>query len=63
MIKFTLVVGGVGIVHEGESVSEAKRLFTLFVIESKNAKSKSAGRPVTLFKNFVIIKEYHPPKS
>jgi hypothetical protein len=63
VIKFRLVVGGAGIVHEGESMSEAKRLFRLFVIESKNAKSKSAGKSVTLFKDFVIIKEYHPPES
>ncbi len=58
MITFTLVVGGIGIVYDGESQSEAKRQFRLFMAESKTAGSRSSGESVTLFKNYEIIKEY-----
>jgi hypothetical protein len=63
VIKYRLVVGGVGIVYDGESKSEARLQFSRFVIQSKNPRSKSARRSVTLFKNYEIIKEYHPPES
>jgi hypothetical protein len=63
VIKYRLVVGGVGIVYDGESEREAKRQFNLFVIQSKDLRSKSARRSVTLFKNYEIIKEYNPPES
>ena len=62
-IKYRLVVGGVGMVYDGESEREAKRQFNLFVIQSKDLRSKSARRSVTLFKNYEIIKEYNPPES
>jgi hypothetical protein len=32
----------------------------LFVVQSKNAKSESERRSITLFKNFEMIREYHP---
>jgi hypothetical protein len=48
--KYRVVVGGSGMVYEGESLSEAKRQFTRFVLQSKTAGSKSAGETVTLFK-------------
>ena len=59
--KYRVVVGGIGIVYEGDSVSEAKRQFKLFTRKSKTAESSSAGESVTLFKNYEIINEYHPP--
>ncbi len=58
MITYTLVVGGIGVVYDGESQSEAKRQFRLFMAESKTAGSRSSGESVTLFKNYEIIKEY-----
>ncbi len=56
--QYRVVVGGMGIVYEGDSVSEAKRQFRLFLGKSKAAKSGSAGEPVTLFKNYDIIRDY-----
>ena len=61
MMKYRIVVGGTGMVYDGESKSEAMRQFRLFVIQSKTATSNSAGKLVTLFKNYAIIKEYLPP--
>ncbi len=48
-------------VYDGESKSEAMRQFRLFVIQSKTATSNSAGKLITLFKNYAIIKEHFPP--
>jgi hypothetical protein len=48
-------------VYEGVSMREAMRQFTLFIIRSKNAPSKSDLSSVTLFKNYEIIREYHRP--
>jgi hypothetical protein len=62
VIKYRLVVGGVGIVYDGESEREARRQFNLLVTQSKELGSKSARRSVTLFKNYEIIKEYNPPE-
>ena len=39
---------------------EAMRQFNLFVVQSKNAKSESDRRSVTLFKNFEMIREHRP---
>ena len=61
MIRYSLVVGGIGMVYEGESMSEANRQFTLFVVQSKAKGDGSNGETVTLFKNYEIIREYHPP--
>jgi hypothetical protein len=54
-LNFRVAAGGMGVVYDG-TILEAKRWFRFFVIESKNAKSKSAGQSVTLFKNFEIIR-------
>jgi hypothetical protein len=59
--QYRLVVGRVGIVYDGKSKSEARRRFRLFIIQSRTAGSRYAGEPVTLFKNYVVIKEYNPP--
>ena len=48
-------------VYDGDSVLEAKRQFRQYVLQSKTAESKPGGESVTLFKNYEIIKEYHPP--
>jgi len=42
-------------------MSEAKRRFRLFVIQSQIAGSGYCGELVTLFKNYKIIKDYQPP--
>jgi len=59
--QYRVVVGRIGIVYDGDSVLEAKRQYRLFMLKSKTAGSSSAGESVTLFKNYEIINEYHPP--
>jgi hypothetical protein len=56
--QYRVVVGGIGVVYDGDSVSESKRQFKLFMDKSKAAGTKWAGEPVTLFKNYEIIREY-----
>jgi hypothetical protein len=57
---YRLVVGGVGIVYGGKSMLEARRRFRLFVIYSQIAGTGYFGKPVTLFKDYGIMLEYHP---
>jgi hypothetical protein len=59
--QYRVVVGRIGIVYDGDSVLEAKRQYRLFMLKSKTAGSSSPGESVTLFKNYEIINEYHPP--
>src|SRR5580704_508331 len=60
VIKYRLLVGGVGIAYEGESEAEGRRQFGLFVAESKAARSRSSGESVTLFRNFEVMRRYQP---
>jgi hypothetical protein len=62
VIKYRLVVNGLGKVYDGASEEEAKRKFQLFVKQSKKRRSKSAPRLVTLFKNYEIVREYQVPE-
>ena len=61
MLKYQIVVAGVGIAYDGESASEANRQYTLLVNQSKAARSKYSGVRVTLFKEYEILREYRPP--
>jgi hypothetical protein len=60
VIKYRLLVGGVGIAYEGESEAEGRRQFGLFMAESKTARSRSSGESVTLFRNFEVVRRYQP---
>jgi hypothetical protein len=60
VMKYRLLVGGVGIAYEGQSESEGRRQFNVYMIESKDPRSLSAGEPVTLFKGFEVLKRYSP---
>jgi hypothetical protein len=62
VIKYRLLVGGLGIAYEGASETEAWRQFSLFVTESKIARSRSAGECVTLFRDFEVLRSYTPPE-
>ena len=62
VIKYRLLVGGVGIAYEGESEAEGRRQFGLFMAESKTARSRSSGESVTLFRNFQVMRRYQPRK-
>jgi hypothetical protein len=61
VIKYRLLVGGIGIAYEGGSESEGRRQFSLLVVESKTSRSRLAGESVTLFKNFAVVQRYRPP--
>jgi hypothetical protein len=61
--QYRLVVGRVGIVYDEKSKSEARRRFRLFVIQSQTTGSRYSGEPVTLFKNYEMLMEYHPPET
>jgi hypothetical protein len=64
VIKYRLLVGGLGIAYEGESEPDAKRRFKLFVMRSKNTESSSFGESVTLFRNFDVVgKHYRPDRE
>jgi hypothetical protein len=60
VMKYRLLVGGVGIAYEGESESEGRRQFSLYMIESKDPRSLSAGESVTLFRGFEVLRRYSP---
>ena len=62
VIKYRLLVGGLGIAYEGASGTEGRRHFSLFVTESKIARSKSAAECVTLFRDFEVLRSYTPPE-
>jgi hypothetical protein len=60
VIKYRLLVGGVGIAYEGKSEAEARRQFGLFMAESKTARSRSSGESEILFRNFQVMRRYQP---
>ena len=62
VIKYRLLVGGVGIAYEGESEPEGRRQFGLYLAKSKTARSGSFGESVTLFRNFEVVRRYRPPE-
>jgi len=62
VIKYRLLVGGLGIAYEGASETEGWRQFSLFVTESKIKRSRSAGECVTLFRDFEVLRSYTPPE-
>ena len=61
VVKYRLIVGGIGIAYEGESESEARRWFRRFVVQSQTEGSSSARESVTLFRNYDVIRDYHAP--
>ena len=61
MLKYQIVVAGVGIAYDGESASEANRQFTQLVNQSKAARTKHSEVRVTLFKDYEVLREYRPP--
>ena len=61
VIKYRLLVGGLGIAYEGDSEPEARRRFTLFVMRSKTTGSTLFGESVTLFRNFDVVGKYYRP--
>jgi hypothetical protein len=52
VIKYRLLVGGVGIAYAGESELEGRRQFGMYMAESKSARLRSSGETVTLSQEF-----------
>ena len=52
-VRYRVVVASVGIVFGGQDFAEALRQFRFFAIHSE-------GKPVVLFKNFDVIRDYRP---
>jgi hypothetical protein len=63
VIKYRLLVGGVGIAYEGESESEGRRQFGRYMAELKTARLRSSGESLTLFRNFEVVRRYRPPSE
>ena len=61
MNQYRVVVGVLGILLHEECESEAQRQFNQFVIQSQTAGSEYFQEPVTLFKNYEIIRDCRPP--
>ena len=59
--QYRVVVEKVGIVFDSDSVSQAKRQFDQFVIESKSSRSGASEKSIAPFKDDEVIREYHPP--
>jgi hypothetical protein len=60
VIKYRLLVGGVGVVYEGEPEPKRGRQFGLFMAESKTTRSRSSGESEALFRNFAVKRRYQP---
>jgi hypothetical protein len=61
--NYQVVVGGIGVVYDGDSRAEAHRRFKLAILNSKKVADRMFGKAVTLFLKGSIIKEYHPPEE
>ena len=59
-IRYRVVVGGMGIVFDGYSNSEAHAQFRIFVARSKAAASRLVAGSVLLFEDAEILREFHP---
>ena len=60
VIKYRLLVGGVGIAYEGESELEGRRHFGMYMAEPKTAQRQPSGASVTLFRNLEVVRQYRP---
>ena len=58
MDRYTLVVGNVGTVYDGDSLETAIKDFDEYVILSNDNHGRAGGEDVTLFKNDEILKEH-----
>ena len=57
-IKYRVVVGGRGVVYDGEDQSEANRICATFIVRSKAVEAASDAPTVTLFKDYQIIRQW-----
>jgi hypothetical protein len=57
-IRYQIVIEGEGKVYDGKSGPEARRQFWQLVESSKKRRSQ---RSITLFKDYVIVREHQTP--
>jgi len=55
LIRYRIVIEGEGKVYDGKSGPEARRQFWQFVELSKK---RGSQKSITLFKDYVIVREY-----
>ena len=58
MKRYSVIVGNIGQVHEGNKKVEAKKIYALYIAKSKHGEGRCAGEPVTLFNDNEIEAEY-----
>jgi hypothetical protein len=59
--RYRVEVGGVGVVFDGYSCSEARRQFRIFVTRSKtNGSRLEACSAISLFKDAELMRQFHP---
>ena len=61
MKPFSVLVGNVGHVHEGNNLMRARSVYADYVKQSQSPYGRASGEPVTLFHNGQIKAEYFPP--
>lgn len=60
MAWFSVVVGNVGTVYDGNDLAEAQRDYEAYCTASQRRQGRAAGEAVTLFANGEITAEYLP---
>jgi hypothetical protein len=63
MANYEVVVGNIGMVYSGSNASVARKKFATYVRASKSLGGRASGEDITLFKDDVIIKEWHGNNS
>ena len=57
-MKYEVIVGNIGTVHEGQSGSEAKRVFAEYKDQSKSGYGRASGESVTILEDGEPILEH-----
>ena len=59
-IRYTVLVGNIGAVYDGDSRAAAMTAYEEYVRQSQNGYGRAAGEPVTVFEGTEILFEYDP---
>jgi hypothetical protein len=57
--RYSVVVGNIGTVYDGDSRVRARHNYDTYVADSKDGHGRAAGESVTLFEDGEIIAEHH----
>jgi hypothetical protein len=58
MLRYQVVVSDVGIVHQGESLSEAVKQYGVYVLRSVNGGYGFVKKTVTLLEDKTVVMQY-----